>query len=88
MATRDEVHRLIDAVPDDRVAAIGEVLRAAVEAGMTSERADRPADHLHDPISLPSEPIRTFASAGTLSAEPDLAARVEQILSIENGTAA
>jgi hypothetical protein len=27
MATRDEVHRLVDGVPEERLAAIGEVLR-------------------------------------------------------------
>lgn len=35
MATRDKVHRLVDVVPEARVAAIGEVLRTAIEVGMT-----------------------------------------------------
>lgn len=80
MATRDEVHHLVDSVPEDQVAAIGEALRAALEAGLVGRQARRLADHLHDPISLPSQPVRTFASTGTMSAEPDLAERVEQIL--------
>ncbi|MGH3866546.1 MAG: hypothetical protein ACRDQ4_10495 [Pseudonocardiaceae bacterium] len=91
MATRDEVHRLVDVLPEDRVAAIGEVLRAAVEAGLTGDQAHRLAEQLRsepDPTRLASEPVRTFASAGTLSAEPTLAERVEEILRTESGTAA
>jgi hypothetical protein len=92
MATRDEVHRLVDGVPEERVAAIGEVLRAALEAGLTDEQAHRLAGQLRahpDLAALPTEPVRTFASAGTLSAEPDLAERVEEILRTEPpGTAA
>jgi hypothetical protein len=80
MATRDEVHRLIDAVPEEQVTVIGEVLRAAVETGMAGEQARRLAEQMQAPIRLPSEPIRTFASMGTLSAESDLAERAEQIL--------
>ncbi|MGH3834688.1 MAG: hypothetical protein ACRDSN_20300 [Pseudonocardiaceae bacterium] len=91
MATRDEVHRLVDVLPEDRVTAIGEVLRAAIEAGMTDQQAHRLADQLRaqpDSTRLASEPVRTFASAGTLSAEPNLAERVEEILRTEPGTAA
>ncbi|MGH3974793.1 MAG: hypothetical protein ACRDS9_15900 [Pseudonocardiaceae bacterium] len=91
MATRDEVHRLVDVLPEDRVAAIGEVVRAAIEAGMTDEQAHRVAEQLRaqpDSTRLASEPVRTFASAGTLSAEPNLAERVEEILRTEPGTAA
>jgi len=91
MATRDEVHRLVDVLPEDRVAAIGEVLRAAIEAGVTDEQAHRLAEQLRaqpDSTWLASEPVRTFASAGTLSAEPNLAERVEEILRTEPGTAA
>ena len=91
MATRDEVHRLVDVLPEDRVAAIGAVLRAAIEAGMTDEQAHRLAEQLRahpDSTRLPSEPVRTFASAGTLSAEPALAERVEEILRTEPGSAA
>ncbi len=47
MATRDEVHHLIDLVPEDRIAAIGEMLRAAVETGLTDERARQLAEQLH-----------------------------------------
>jgi hypothetical protein len=78
MATRDEVHRLVDVLPEDRVVAIGAVLRAAIEAGMTDEQAHRLAEQLRahpDSTRLASEPVRTFASAGTLSAEPSLAER-------------
>lgn len=91
MATRDEVHRLVDVLPEDRVAVIGEVLRAAIEAGMTDEQAYRLAEQLRaqpDSTRLASEPVRTFASAGTLSTEPNLAERVEEILRTEPGTAA
>ncbi len=91
MATRDEVHRLVDVLPEDRVAAIGAVLRAAVEAGLTDDQAHRLAERLRaqpDSTRLAAEPVRTFASAGTLSAEPDLAERVEEILGAEPGTAA
>lgn len=91
MATRDEVHRLVDVLPEDRVAAIGEVLRAAIEAGLTGDQAHRLAERLRaQPGSawLAAEPVRTFTSAGTLSAEPDLAERVEEILGTEPGTAA
>lgn len=90
MATRDEVHQLVDVLPADRVAAVGAVLRAAMEAGMTDERAHRLADSCErtpDSTRLASEPVRTFASAGTLSAEPNLAERVEEILRTEPGTA-
>ena len=91
MATRDEVHRLVDVLPEDRVAAIGEVLRAAVEAGLTDDQAHQLAERLRaqpDSTRLAAEPVRTFVSAGTLSAEPDLAERVEEILGTEPGTAA
>jgi hypothetical protein len=78
MATVDEVHRLVDGVPEDRVAAIGEVLRAALEADLTGDQAHRLAKQLRaypDLTRLAAEPIRRFASEGTLSAEPDLAER-------------
>jgi hypothetical protein len=93
MATRDEIHRLVDVLPEDQVGAIGEVLRAAVAAGLTGEQAHRLAERLRahsdsDSARLAAEPVRTFASAGTLSAEPDLAERVEDILRTEPGTAA
>jgi hypothetical protein len=92
MASRDEMHRLVDAVPEERVAAISEVLRAAVVAGLTGEQAHRLAEQLRarlDLAGLAAEPVRRFASAGTLSAEPDLAERVEEILRSEPpGTAA
>ena len=86
LASRDEIHRLVDGVPEDRVAAIGEVLRAAVEAGLTDDQVHRLAEQLRahpDLTRLAKEPVRRFASAGTLSAEPDLAEQVEEILRTE-----
>ena len=92
MATRNEIHRLLDDVPDDRVTAIGEILRAALEAGLTGDQAHRLAKQLRvdpDLTRLSAEPVRKFASAGTLSAEPDPAERSEEILCTEPpGTAA
>ena len=91
MVTRDEIHRLVDVLLEDRVAAIGEVLRAAVKAGLTDDQTHRLAERLRaQPAStrLAAEPVHTFASAGTLSAEPDLAEQVEEILGTEPGTAA
>lgn len=86
------MHRLIDGLPEDRVAAIGEVLRAALETGLTDDQAHRLAGQLrvHPNLAhLAAEPVRRFASAGTLAAEPDLAQRVEEILRTESpGTAA
>jgi hypothetical protein len=69
------------AAPEVRViliAAISGILRAAVEVGMTDEQAHRLAERLSahpDSTRLASEPVRTFASTDTLSAEPDLAER-------------
>jgi hypothetical protein len=86
MATRDKIHRLVDGVPEDRVAAIGEVLRAALETGLTGDQVHRLAEQLRahpDLTRLAAEPVPRFASAGTLSAEPDLAQRVEEIMRTE-----
>lgn len=81
--TRDEVHRLVDAVPEERLAAVGEALRAAAHT-------DTPGAQGHTPAraQLADEPLRRFASAGTLSDEHDLAERSEEILRTEPGTAA
>jgi hypothetical protein len=71
MDTRDEMHRLLDGVPDDRVAAIGEILRAALEAGLTGDQAHRLAKQLRvdpDLTRLSAQPVRSFASEATLSA--------------------
>lgn len=46
MATRDDVHRLVGVLPEGGVAAIGSVLRAAIEAGMTDEQVHRLAEQL------------------------------------------
>jgi hypothetical protein len=130
MTTREEVHNLVDSMPDDQLDAVSEIMRAAVEAGLPEEAMHRLAEllrtqgtmlRLHlDPavvaqlanlasmpgiahlaevaeqlrmvlpvvpiqqansqIRLAANPIRTFASAGALSAEHDLAERVEDIL--------
>lgn len=67
------------------------MLRVAIEVGMTDNQAHRLAEQLRahpDSTPLASEPIRTFASAGALSAEPNLVERVEEILRTEPGTAA
>lgn len=59
--------------------------------GVTDEQAHRLAEQLRaypDSTQLAAEPVRTFASAGTLSADPDLAERVEEILRTEPGTTA
>ncbi len=70
-----------DDVPEVRLAAIGEVLRDAVETGLTANQACRPAEQLRAQPEPPvPEPVPTFAGANTLSAEPDLAQRVEEIL--------
>jgi hypothetical protein len=92
MATRDEIHRLLDGVPEDRVAAISEIVRAALQAGLTADQVHQLAKQLRthpDLTRLAAEPVRKFASAGTLSAEPNLAERSEEILRTEPpGTAA
>lgn len=77
------MHHLVDGVSEDRVAAIGEVLRAAMETRLSGEQANRLAEQLRarsELTDLVGEPIHRFASAGTLSAEPDLAKRVEEIV--------
>jgi hypothetical protein len=79
MTTREEIHRLVDAVPDDRLDAVSEVVRAVADPGLTYD-----VTHLFQK----AEPVRTFASAGTLSAEHDLAERVEDILRTEDHDAA
>lgn len=91
MATREEVHRLVDAVPEDRLAVLGEILRAAAESGMTSEQVHQLGELLRGrqpPVHVASEPVRRFTSAGTLSAEPNLAERAEDVLRREPGSAA
>lgn len=137
MATRQDVHNLVDGVPDDQLNAVSEVMRAAVEAGLPSDAMHRLAElmraqgdvlRLHiDPalvtqlvnlaampgiahlaevaellrtvlpvvpaqsagsqLKLAVNPVRTFASAGTLSAEHDLAERVEDVLKTEDDNA-
>jgi len=90
MDTRDEVHRLVDCVPDDRLVVLAEVLRIAVESGMTGEQVHQLGALLRGrptPVHMAAEPVRRFASTGTLSAEPSLAERAEEILRSEPGAA-
>lgn len=61
MASREDVHRLVDAVPAARLPVLEQLLTDL--AGQPSTTAPR-----------------RFSCAGTLSAEPDLAERSEQIL--------
>jgi hypothetical protein len=91
MSTREDVHRLVDAVPDERLATLSEIVRLASGSAMTWEQALRLIDVLRGgstPVDIAAEPVRRFASAGTLSAESDLAERSEEILRSEPGTAA
>ena len=55
------MHRLVDLLPESRLPAIEQILRASLDG------------------PVPAAP-RRFVSAGTLSAEPDLAERSEDIL--------
>ncbi len=61
MTSREDIHRLVDALPAARLPAVEQLLRAS--------RGEAPATKR-----------RQFASAGTLSAEHDLAERSEDIL--------
>lgn len=91
MAIREEVHRLVDAVPDDRLSMLGEIVRLAAGSDMTWEQTLQLVELLRGNPALihpAAEPVRRFASTGTLSAEPDLAERSEEILRSEPGTAA
>lgn len=72
MTSREDVHRLLDAVPETRLPAPEQILRVSLDG------------------PVPAAP-RRFASAGTLSAEHDLAERSEDVLREEppgGGTAA
>jgi alkylated DNA nucleotide flippase Atl1 len=66
MTVRDDLHHLVDAVPEDRLPGAVELLRQFTEPAA-------------------ARPRRVFRSAGTLSAESDLAARSEEILRAELG---
>ena len=61
MTSREDIHRLVDALPAARLPAVEQLLRASLEEAPATKR-------------------RRFASAGTLSAEHDLAERSEDIL--------
>jgi hypothetical protein len=61
MATREDVHRLVDEVPAARLEVVEQLLRASVSGAVTA-------------------PPRNFSSTGTLSGEPDLAERSEEIV--------
>jgi hypothetical protein len=79
----EDAHRLVDAMPDDRLDAVSEVVRAAAQTG---EQPWAFPPQSRPPLA--AEPVRTFASAGALSAEHDLAERVEDILRTEDHDAA
>jgi hypothetical protein len=68
MASREDVHRLLDAIPEARLPVVEQMLRASLD----------------DPLLAAP---RQFTSAGTLSAEHDLAERSEDILRADAGTA-
>jgi hypothetical protein len=61
VTSREDIHRLVDALPAARLPAVEQLLRASLE-------------------ETPGTKRRQFASAGTLSAEHDLAERSEDIL--------
>ena len=61
MTGREDMHRLVDALPESRLPAIEQILRASLDGPVPTA-------------------ARRFASAGTLSAEHDLAERSEDIL--------
>ncbi len=61
MTSREDIHRLVDALPAARLPAVEQLLRASLDETASTGR-------------------RRFASAGTLSAEHDLAERSEDIL--------
>lgn len=65
MTSREDIHRLVDAIPTVRLAEIEQLLRANLDASTTATP-------------------RRFASAGALSAEHDLAERVEDVLRSED----
>lgn len=72
MTSREDLRRLLDAVPESRLPALEQILRASLDGPV---------------LTAP----RRFASAGTLSAEHDLAERSEDILRenpTDGGTAA
>ena len=68
---RDEFHHLVDDLPDEQVAPMLALVRASLE--------DPPAD------TEPARRRRRLSFAGLISAEPDLAARSEDILRDEIG---
>ena len=69
MSARDDAHRLVDAVPDDRVPTAVELLR------QLAEPAQAP---------LPAGP-RRFRTVGVFDGEPDLGSRVKDIVRRELG---
>jgi hypothetical protein len=60
MTSREDIHRLVDALPAARLPAVKQLLRASLDEAAPGRRR--------------------FASAGTLSAQHDLAERSEDIL--------
>ena len=66
MTSREDIHRLVDALPAARLPAVEQLLRASLEETAPTER-------------------RRFVSAGSLSAEHDLAEWSEEILRSDEG---
>jgi hypothetical protein len=61
MAARDEIHRLLDGVAEERVAVISEIIRVALEAGLTGDQARQLVQQLRaypDLTRLVAEPVR------------------------------
>lgn len=86
MNTKDEVRQLVDRLSDDYVDAVHGLLRRAVDGDLPVDRIRTLAQPIN--VALDNSwrggpPIRSFSSAGALSAEPDLAERVEEILRTE-----
>lgn len=69
----EELHRLIDQLPVDRVRALRAVAALLVGGGSDTE------------AQLGSGPRRRLSFVGIMDAEPDLAARSEEILREELG---
>lgn len=92
MATRNEINRLLDGLPDDRVAVISEILPAAWGAGLIGDQVHRLAKQLRGDTDLArpaAERVGRFAGAGALSAGPYLVEPSDETLRTETlGTAA
>jgi len=72
MTSRDELHRLVDVLPDEQVARTLEFIRASLQEQSIG-------------VSDAPTPRRKLSFAGLISAEPDLAKRCEEILRDNSG---